>query len=89
MATDSQAKREIIEQFRRSDQDTGSAEVQIALLTQRIRHLTEHMKVHKKDFATRRGLRGLVSRRRRLLDYLRDREPQRYVAVIQRLGIRK
>ncbi len=89
MTTASEPKEQVIEQFRRSEQDTGSAEVQIALLTQRIRHLTEHMKVHKKDFATRRGLRGLVSRRRRLLDYLRRKDPQRYVAVIQRLGIRK
>ncbi len=89
MTIASEQKEEIIEQFRRGDDDTGSAEVQIALLTKRISHLTEHMKVHKKDFATRRGLRGLVSRRRRLLDYLRGKDPQRYVAVIQRLGIRK
>ena len=63
--------------------------MQIALLTSRINHLTEHMKVHKKDYASRRGLLGMVSRRRRLLDYLRKVDPQRYVAVIQELGIRK
>lgn len=89
MTIANESKQKIVEQYRRSDNDTGSAEVQIALLTQRIQHLTEHMKVHKKDYATRRGLLGMVSRRRRLLGYLRNKDPQRYVAVIQRLGIRK
>jgi small subunit ribosomal protein S15 len=69
--------------------DTGSAEVQIALLTDRIRHLTEHMKVHKKDFHTQRGLLMLVGRRRRMLDYLRRNDVERYRALIAKLGIRR
>src|SRR3954447_20529084 len=69
--------------------DTGSAEVQIALLTERIRHLTEHMKVHKKDFHTQRGLLMLVGRRRRMLDYLRHNNVERYRALIAKLGIRR
>jgi small subunit ribosomal protein S15 len=71
------------------DTDTGSAEVQIALLTERIRHLTEHMKVHKKDFHTQRGLLMLVGRRRRMLDYLRRNNVERYRALIAKLGIRR
>lgn len=82
-------KAEIIKEFAQGDDDTGSPEVQIALLTSRINHLTEHMRSHKKDYACRRGLLGLVSRRRRLLDYLRKIDPERYVNVVQRLGIRK
>jgi small subunit ribosomal protein S15 len=74
---------------RRSDTDTGSPEVQIALLTERIRHLTEHMKVHKKDFHTQRGLLMLVGRRRRMLDYLRRNDVERYRALIAKLGIRR
>ncbi len=71
------------------DSDTGSAEVQIALLTERIRHLTEHMKVHKKDFHSQRGLLMLVGRRRRMLDYLRRNNVDRYRALIAKLGIRR
>jgi small subunit ribosomal protein S15 len=71
------------------DSDTGSAEVQIALLTERIRHLTEHMKVHKKDFHSQRGLLMLVGRRRRMLDYLRRNNVDRYRAIIAKLGIRR
>ena len=78
-----------ISEHRRSDTDTGSPEVQIALLTERIRHLTEHMKVHKKDFHTQRGLLMLVGRRRRLLDYLKAKDAQRYADLIKRLNIRK
>ena len=89
MTTASQQRNEIIQQFRRGDDDTGSPEVQIALLTSRINHLTQHMKSHQKDYATRRGLLGMVSQRRRLLGYLRKNDPQRYLAIIQRLGIRK
>jgi len=89
MSITKQYKQELIEDFRRSDGDTGSAEVQIAILTARIKQLTEHFKVHKKDFASRRGLLRMVSRRRRLLDYLKQIEPQRYLDIIQRLGIRK
>jgi small subunit ribosomal protein S15 len=71
------------------DSDTGSAEVQIALLSERISHLTEHMKVHKKDFHTQRGLLMLVGRRRRLLDYLRRNDVERYRSIIAKLGIRR
>jgi small subunit ribosomal protein S15 len=71
------------------DSDTGSAEVQIALLTERIRHLTEHMKVHKKDFHSQRGLLMLVGHRRRLLNYLHDNDVTRYQAVTKKLKLRK
>jgi small subunit ribosomal protein S15 len=82
-------KQNLIEEFRRGDSDTGSPEVQIAILTTRINGLTEHMRTHKKDHASRRGLLALVSRRRRLLDYLKRIDPQRYLDIIRRLGIRK
>ena len=82
-------KDELIEQFKRSENDTGSAEVQIAILTTRINGLTDHLRDHKKDFAGRRGLLALVSRRRRLLDYLKGVEAQRYLDIIQKLEIRK
>jgi small subunit ribosomal protein S15 len=75
--------------YRRHDTDTGSPEVQIALLTNRITYLTEHFKVHKKDHHSRRGLLKLVGQRRRMLDYLRSQDFQRYKQVIERLGIRK
>ncbi len=82
-------KQELIQEFKRGDDDTGSPEVQIAILTTRVNNLTEHMRTHKKDYATRRGLLAMVSRRRRLLDYLRRIDPQRYLDIIGRLGIRK
>ncbi len=82
-------KQELIGEFRRSDDDTGSPEVQISILTSRINGLTEHLRAHKKDFACRRGLLMLVSRRRRLLDYLKRVDPQRYLDIIRRLDIRK
>jgi small subunit ribosomal protein S15 len=82
-------KQELIGQFKRGEDDTGSAEVQIAILTTRINGLTEHLRTHKKDFAGRRGLLMLVSRRRRLLDYLKRVDPQRYLDIIRRLEIRK
>lgn len=69
--------------------DTGSPEVQIALLTGRIKQMTEHMQVHQKDFSSRRGLLRMVSRRRRLLDYVKRKNPQMYLDLLQRLGIRK
>jgi small subunit ribosomal protein S15 len=84
-----QLKQGIIESYRTHDSDTGSPEVQIALLTARIVHLTEHFKVHKKDHHSRRGLLKLVSKRRRLLDYLKRTRYDRYLAVIDRLGLRK
>jgi small subunit ribosomal protein S15 len=78
-----------ISEHRLHETDTGSAEVQIAILTERIRHLTEHMKVHKKDFHGQRGLLMLVGRRRRLLDYLRRNDVERYRSIIAKLGIRR
>jgi small subunit ribosomal protein S15 len=89
MTITKERKQEIIQDFRHDEQDTGSPEVQIAILTTRINGLTEHMRSHSKDYASRRGLLAMVSRRRRLLDYLRRIEPQRYLSIIGRLGIRK
>ena len=89
MTITKERKQELIGDFRRADSDTGSPEVQIAILTTRVNNLTEHMRTHKKDYATRRGLLAMVSRRRRLLDYLRKVDPQRYLDIIGRLGIRK
>jgi small subunit ribosomal protein S15 len=82
-------KTKLIEDYRTHDGDTGSPEVQIAILSNRISYLTEHFKTHKKDHHSRRGLMKLVGRRRRLLDYLKRSEVERYRDVIQRLGIRK
>jgi small subunit ribosomal protein S15 len=82
-------KTEIIDQFRREPTDTGSPEVQIALLTARITELTEHLRAHKKDHASRRGLLMMVSKRSCLLNYLRNADRQRYLTVINRLGLRK
>ena len=89
MGLQTDRKAEIIKEFRTSDSDTGSPEVQIALLTERIIYLTEHFKTHKKDHHSRRGLLKLVSRRRRLLDYVRSTDVDRYRKIITRLGIRK
>ena len=82
-------KSEIVGGFRQHDTDTGSPEVQVALLTERIAQLTEHFQTHKKDHHSRRGLLKLVSQRRRLLDYLRRTDPDRYQALIKRLGLRR
>jgi len=84
-----EVKREIIDKYRLNDKDTGSPEVQIALLSSRIRYLTDHFKVHKKDHHSRRGLLKLVGQRRRLLNYLKKREMERYRNIIKELGIRK
>ncbi len=78
-----------IQQYRRHPSDTGSPEVQVAHLTARILHLTEHMKVHKKDFSTQRGLLKLVGQRRRLLDYLKRQDVGRYQSLIESLGLRR
>ena len=80
---------EIVKANARSANDTGSPEVQVAVLTQRIQHLTEHMKTHKKDLGSRRGLLALVSKRRTLLDYLKKVETKRYEALIDSLGLRR
>ncbi|MFN3228999.1 MAG: 30S ribosomal protein S15 [Asticcacaulis sp.] len=82
-------KAELIQNHARTAGDTGSAEVQIAILTERITNLTEHFKTHKKDNHSRRGLLKLVSQRRRLLDYLKNRETPRYQAIIETLGLRR
>jgi small subunit ribosomal protein S15 len=84
-----ETKRAVIEKFSREPGDTGSPEVQIALLTERITYLNEHFKVHKKDHHSRRGLLKLVGQRRRLLNYLKDKDVERYRTVIKELGIRK
>jgi small subunit ribosomal protein S15 len=89
MAITKERKAELIKEFQRSAGDSGCPDVQIALLTTRINNLTEHMRTHEKDYATRRGLLAMVSRRRTLLDYVRRNEPERYLDLIEKLGIRK
>ncbi len=79
----------IVEQFKRSENDCGSVEVQVALLTGRIKELTEHLKIHKKDFSTRRGLLAMVNQRRKLLKYLTREDYGRYTALISKLGLRR
>ena len=82
-------KQEIINNFKLHDSDTGSPEVQIAILTERITYLTEHFKVHKKDHHSRRGLLKIVGQRRRLLDYVKKKDDARYKTIIEKLGIRR
>ncbi len=89
MSITPERKQELITEFAQRPGDTGSPEVQVAVLSERISNLTEHLKMHKKDFASRRGLLMMVGQRRRLLDYLRRKEPDRYQAVIERLGLRR
>lgn len=89
MTITKERKQEVIRGYRLGDDDSGSPEVQIAILTTRINSLTEHLRSHSKDYASRRGLLGMVSRRRRLLDYLRRIDAKRYLDIIGRLGIRK
>jgi small subunit ribosomal protein S15 len=89
VALASARKHELIESYRSHETDTGSPEVQVALLSERIGYLTEHFKTHVKDHHSQRGLIQLVSQRRRLLDYLKRRDPSRYKQVIDRLGLRK
>jgi small subunit ribosomal protein S15 len=89
MAVVQERTRQIVETYRQHATDTGSPEVQIALLTDRIGYLTGHFKLHRQDHHSRRGLLKLVGQRRRLLDYLKQRDFQRYRTVIERLGIRK
>ncbi len=83
------AKPEIITQFKTHDKDTGSSEVQIALLTARINHLTEHLRTHRKDFHSRRGLLQMASRRRKLLDYVKRHDLAKYNELLQKLNLRK
>ncbi len=89
MALIAERKTELVHKYRRHEQDTGSPEVQVAILTERITYLTEHFKTHKKDHHSRRGLLKLVGQRRRLLDYLRTVDQSRYRVLIDQLGIRK
>jgi small subunit ribosomal protein S15 len=89
MALTKEDKTQLISEYRRGDNDTGSAEVQIAVLTRRIADLTEHLKTHKKDHHSRRGLLQMVGRRRRMLDYLRREDVGRYRELISRLGLRR
>lgn len=89
MAVVMEKKKEVITAYKRHEKDTGSPEVQVALVTERINHLTEHLKVHKKDFTSRRGLLIMVGQRARLLKYLGTVDKNRYQALIKKLGIRK
>ena len=89
MALQVPQKAQVVKQYQRSGKDTGSPEVQVALLTERINGLTEHFKTHVKDFHSRRGLLKLVSQRRKLLDYLRRKDADKYRGLIERLGLRK
>ena len=89
MSITSERKIALVKDFARADADTGSPEVQVAILTERIVNLTDHFRTHKKDVHSRRGLLKMVSRRRRLLDYLRGKDESRYLELIQRLGLRK
>lgn len=88
MTLQADRKKSIIEQYRIHETDTGSPEVQIALLTERIKYLTEHLKVHKKDHHSRRGLLQMVGQRRGLLNYLNRQDPARYQAIVEKLGLR-
>lgn len=89
MVLSTEKKKELIEQYKLHESDTGSPEVQIGLLTHRIQYLTEHLKVHKKDHHSRRGLLMLVGRRRRLLNYVKKNDVQRYRSIIDTLGLRR
>jgi small subunit ribosomal protein S15 len=89
VALDTEQKQEIIDRYRLHDADTGSPEVQVAILSERISYLTDHFKVHAKDHHSRRGLIKLVGQRRRLLNYLKEKNIERYRALIEQLGLRK
>lgn len=89
MATAKEVKEKVVNDYKTHNNDTGSSQVQIALLTQRINELTEHFKTHKKDNHSRRGLLKMVSRRRKLLDYLKRRDINEYHAIIEKLGLRR
>jgi len=89
MSVTKERKRELIDEYGRTGSDTGSPEVQVSILTSRIAEMTKHLQLHKKDYASRRGLLGMVSRRRRLLDYVKRTNPQSYLDLLRRLDLRK
>lgn len=89
MSVTKERKGELVQDYGRTTSDTGSPEVQIAILTNRVAEMTKHLQLHKKDYASRRGLLGMVSRRRRLLDYVKRTNPQTYLDLLRRLDIRK
>jgi small subunit ribosomal protein S15 len=89
MSITADRKQEVIQEFAMAEGDTGSPEVQVAILSERIRNLTEHLKIHKKDFHSRRGLLMMVGQRRQLLDYLKRKEAGRYETLVERLGLRR
>jgi small subunit ribosomal protein S15 len=89
MSITADRKQEVIQEFAMAQGDTGSPEVQVAILSERIRNLTEHLKIHKKDFHSRRGLLMMVGQRRQLLDYLKRKEAGRYETLVERLGLRR
>lgn len=89
MALKQKEKSKIIEKFQRHGKDTGSSEVQVAILTQEIARLTEHLKTHRKDFHSRRGLLGMVAQRKKYLDYLKETSVRRYNALIKKLGLKR
>lgn len=89
MSITPERKAELIQEYSTGEHDTGSADVQVAILSERIRNLTEHLKEHKKDFHSRRGLLMMVGQRRRLLDYLKRKDSPRYDTLIERLGLRR
>ncbi|HYN37740.1 MAG TPA: 30S ribosomal protein S15 [Rhodospirillales bacterium] len=89
MSITAERKQEVIKEYATAEADTGSPEVQVAILSERIRNLTEHLKEHKKDFHSRRGLLMMVGQRRRLLDYLKRKEAGRYERLVERLGLRR
>ena len=89
MSITAERKQEVIQEYKTGETDTGSPEVQVAILSERIRNLTEHLQTHKKDFHSRRGLLVMVGQRRRLLDYLKRKNVGRYEQLIQRLGLRR
>jgi small subunit ribosomal protein S15 len=89
MSIEKEAKTNLISEYSRHDKDTGTPEVQVAILTERIQHLTDHLRTHKHDESSRRGLLKMVGRRRRLLKYLRSKDYQRFIAISKQLGIRK
>lgn len=89
MSLKQKEKAKIIEKFQRHEKDTGSSEVQIAILTQEITRLTEHLKTHRKDFHSRKGLLGMVAQRKKYLDYLKETSVRRYNAIVKKLGLRR